>query len=300
MKNLQITQIGELPNERELSKDVEAGNIPIKYCYPGKGGDAWDKLRKEDKKRYSLGEREYKTLLQSLRGIYLSEPTNIIHIGPGNGVEIPLLSKALDLQMHRYVGVDISQRMLENTIRYQKDFFKSMKNPCFILADVEYRGTARSVNNFAKETWHPKSLFVVAGQGVLCSNQSFLEYLKDALDEDDLVLITLEGDYTSKRSEIISTYDLSYVEQLLSIGLERAGIINGKFLPASFNEASHCVEKHFESTHKDKIKCLSSYKPSSDRQFESVLTGAGLQPFWIQYFPEPHSYATLCGRVNHV
>ena len=216
MKNLQITQIGELPNECELSKDGEAGTIPIKYCYLGKGGDAWDKLRKEDKERYSLGEREYKTLLQSLKCIYLSEPTNIIHIGPGKGIEIPILSKAFDLQRHRYVGVDISQRMLENTIRYQKNFFKSMKNPCFILADVECRGTARSVNNFAKETGHPKSLFVVAGQGVLCSNQSFLEYLEDSLDEDDQVLITLEGDYTSKRREIISTYDLPYVERSLN------------------------------------------------------------------------------------
>ncbi len=300
MKNQQIIQVGSLPSERELSQAVETGMLPIKYCYPGEGGDAWDTLRKKEKKGYSLGEREYVTLLHSLRSIHVSEPTNIIHIGPGNGVEIPSISRCLNFQKHQYIGVDISQRMLENTRTYQEEFFKSMRDPVFILSDIEYPGNARKVNAFAKDRGLSRSLFIVTGQGVLCSNQQFLEDLADALDEKDSVFITLEGDSTSNRSEILSTYNLPPVEQLLSIGLERAGIREGRFLPASFNEELHHVEKYFELPEKRKILCLSSYKPSSDRQFELVLTEAGLQPLWTQYFPQVHSYATLCGRIAHV
>jgi len=290
--------IGKIPGKKELLEKLVAGAIPIKFCYPDEGGDKWDELR--GNKKYFLGDREYKSLIRNLSKIKLSEPTNILHLGPGNGIEIPAICSAFDFKKHAYFGVDISQRMIENMICYHNLELANIKYSLFILADLESKGVLSEICNLAKKKQHQNNLLLITGQGVLCSNPLFLRYVAASLDKNDLAFITIEGDDLQRRKEILQTYNLREVENLLLVGLRRADIGNGNFLPTLFNEDIHQAEKYFETDSGEKILCLSSYKPSSDRQFEVTLRERGLQAEFIDYFPQSHTYATLCRRSENV
>ncbi len=293
--NFTIRRIGHIPTNRELKGYLANDIIPIKFCYPGEGGDMWDKLR-SSKKKYKLGRREYYALARVLSRARLPEPVNVIHIGPGNGIEIPLLADSFDFKRHNYVGVDISRRMIRNTIRNHPGAFARMGSAYFVISDIEAEGNLRKICDYAKAHGHKRNLLLLIGQGVLCSNPKLFSYLASSLGRNDSVLITLERDDSKKRGEILQTYDLSLTRNLLRVGLERAGANKGRFLPASFNEDSHEVEVYFKTARGRKILCLTSYKPSTAGQFKESLLAAGLKPVFVSNFNKTHTIGALCKR----
>lgn len=292
---MKIQRIGRMPTKKELLASLARGILPVKFCYPNEGGDRWDELRKN--KSYSLGRREYATLVSELRKIKTSG-ANVIHLGPGNGIEIPALAEALDFGKIKYFAVDISKRMLQNTWRYQQSALEKMSGVHFVLSDIEAPGNLEKISEFARKKGNKHNLWLVTGQGVLCSNKSFLNSLACTLKQDDRVFITVEGDDSSRREEILSTYDMFQVESLLKIGLKYAGFARGRFLPAHFNESLHRVEKSFVTEDGRIILCLTSYKPSSRQQFIRNLNTGGLIPEFTSYYPETHTYSAFCGGKN--
>ncbi len=289
--------VGTLPQIKELKEAVAGSVIPIKFCYPGEGGDKWNQLRQDT--HYTLGEREYSALAHTLSKVNLTKPTNIIHLGVGNGIEIPALIDHIDFSIHNYFGVDISQRMIANALRYQKTAYAHLGFKRFVLSDIETEGNLQQICDYAKRIGHTRNLLLGLGQGVLCSNPSFFKFVAKSLKEEDYFLLILEGDHLLHRNKILSTYNLNSVHDLLTIGLHRAGILKGKFLPARFNDDLHQVELYFRNNKRD-ILCLTSYKPPSAGQFRETLESASLQVKSITYYPKTNTYSALCKGKQHV
>lgn len=295
---IETRRIGTIPKNNELQKALARGIIPIKFCYPEEGGDRWDELRQET--GYTLGNREYATLIHALSRIGLTHPTNIIHLGIGNGIEIPVLVRTFDFSTHRYVGVDISLKMIDNTWRYHSAELKQMCSSYFVLSDIENEGNLEKICDNAKKSGHRRNLLLIMGQGVLLSNPEFFRYVSGCLQKEDYVLITLEGDDKSRRKEILRTYNLKPTHDLLKVGLARAGILEGTFLPAQFNEDLHRVELYFRDQKSRDVLCLTSYKPGSFNEFKETLEQRGLNPISIEYLPQTHTYAAICKGGKNV
>lgn len=291
-------RVGILPGDKGLQEALARAVIPIKFCYPEEGGDRWDKLRQET--GYTLGDREYATLIYAISKVSLAHPTNIIHLGVGNGIEIPALVRAFDFDLHRYVGVDISQRMIDNTLRYHSVELEKVRSAYFVLSDIEAEGNLEEICNDARRRGHQRNLILVIGQGALSSNQQFFKFVSDCLQNEDYALITLEGDDKQQRKEILSTYNLKSTHNLLKVGLARAGVLKGKFLPARFNENLHQVELYFRDQNDRDTLCLTSYKPASSDEFRETLSRRGLNPVSIEYLPKTHTYAAICTGGKNV
>jgi len=297
----EIVRIGEQFFDDEIMSDLKNGFISLKFCYLGKGADNWDKLRgkggRQHNVEFELGKREYTGLIQALSRVpFLKNPTNIIHIGVGNGIELPAITSVFDFQKHSYLGVDISYEMIQNTVRYQKNILGKMKQALFIISDVEKKGNISHICEMAKKRFNPANLLLFTGEGTLLSNLKIFKYVSNALKINDLVLISLEGDQKSERKKMLSMYDLKASRELLTFGLEKAGITKGFFLPAEFNEKNHQVEVYFKTSDKKKIICLTSYKPPSIYQFKETLKHHGLVPLFIEYYSSTQMYGAVCKK----
>lgn len=298
-----LIKLGKIPNEDELKLLIKKKRVlPIRFCYPESGASKWNQIATDAD--YVLGNNEVRTLSETISNIEIKLPEkfDIIHIGPGQGIEIPILYDNLK-GINNWIGIDISQGMLVNTLLYNREkhndeFIRTKK--FYYLTDVETKGNLSLViKNYNKKINNNLSkLFLLIGQGVLFSNPETLKNIYNAMTKEDYVYITIEGDNQKKRKEICATYDLPFVRDLLSVGLERAGYNTneGKFLPSKFNEKTSIVESYFKPTKEEKILCLTSYKPPSKEALEKKLNDIGFKIRYIKNFKDIHTYAVLCQK----
>jgi hypothetical protein len=287
--------------ESEIVEALKHQIIPLKFCFLGNGANRWDSHRGKGGQHHSaefgLGKREYTGLMNVLSLVpELKRPTNIMHVGVGNGIELPLIFSAFDFQKHSYIGVDISYDMIKKTIQNQEATLKKIRRISFMVSDVEKEGNLQKICNWAKIKAHGTNLLLFPGEGTLLSNFNVFQYICDALGKNDLVLISLEGDNPSKRREILHMYDLDTSKSLYRVGLERVGITEGQFLYPLFNEKRHRIEVFFETADKKRYLCLSSYKPPSKIHFKETLERHGLTPFFIEYYPDSWMYGSICKK----
>ena len=300
-----LVELGEIPQEKELKEIIQKQRVlPIRFCYPESGADAWQQIATDFD--YSLGNNELKTLKNTILNVKnnLPEKFDIIHIGPGQGIEIPILYKNFGENINNWVGIDISKGMLINTFDYNRrkdnNEFISKTNKFCYLTDVETKDNlSLVVDDYNKKINNNLSkLFLLIGQGVLFSNQKTLNNINDAMTNKDYLYITIEGDEPSKRKEICATYDLPFVRKLLSIGLRRADYDpeKGKFL-SKFNKKTSMAEVYFKPKHEKEILCLTSYKPLSKEALEEKLMNAGFSNIkYIKNFQDIHTYTVLCQK----
>ena len=116
---MEIQRIGRIPTDEDLRSYLDKRIIPVRFCYPEEGGNRWHELRQDES--YSLGGRELRAFregLTNIEDIIGKQPINLVHLGPGDGIEIPILfDKFKPNGSGRYAGVDISEQMIYNTAR---------------------------------------------------------------------------------------------------------------------------------------------------------------------------------------
>jgi len=301
-----LVELGKIPLEKELNEIIQKERVlPIRFCYPELGANAWQQIAVDFD--YILGNNELKTLRNTILDVKnnLPEKFDLVHIGPGQGVEIPILYNNFGDNINNWIGIDISKEMLINTFSYnaKKENYKFIDKTvkfCY-LTDVETKDNlSLVVDDYNKKINNNLSkLFLLIGQGVLFSNPETLRNINDAMTEKDYLYITIEGDDPNKRKEICASYDLYPVRKLLSVGLERAGynLHKGNFLPAKFNKETPMVEVYFKPKHEKTILCLTSYKPTSKEVLEEKLVNAGFNNIiYHRNFEDIHTYAVLCQK----
>lgn len=293
---MKIKNIGRMPTKEDLKTSLAMRVLPMKFCYPEEGGNKWHKLRRESS--YQLGKRELRAFeagLSEVEKIIGNQPVNIVHLGPGDGIEIPFIFTGFDLSIAKYAGVDISEQMLFNTNQLNRKYF-SKTNPLWYLTDIEIEGNLRRVCEDVKINGVNTNLILLTNQGVLLSNPKTLQNVHDAMQYKDYLFITIEGDDVKRREEIILTYNLPSVRNLLSVGLERAGLQtrNGRFR-TKFNDCALKVEVYFKSKKNLDVLCLASYKPRED-EFRKRLTKDGFNIEYFRFYEDTHTFAVLCKK----
>jgi|GEM_PF-1667104 len=295
---MEIIEIGKIPKNEAIQKYVKSGTIPIRFCYPDEGGDIWHNLRSDN--AYELGNmREWVAYTEGLKKAKQtvgSKSTNIIHLGVGDGIEIPELFryfKPVDGAI--YAGVDISKRMIENTLALRADELLGA-DASWYLTDIETEGNLKSVCYDVRNRGENGNLVLLNNQGVLLSNPKTLQNIYAAMQKQDRLFITVEGDDREKRTEICASYDLPDCRALLSLGLKRAGIDpkDGAFRTV-FNEEKSRAEVYFTPNEGNDILCLTSYKPK-EFEFRKRLDRCGFGIDFLEFYPEVHTFAVLCHK----
>lgn len=294
---MKFKKVGKIPSNEDLKKYLQKRSIPIKFCYPQEGGDRWHKLRSNNK--YDLGAREltaFKGSLPDIKKDIGEQPVNLVHLGPGDGIEIPILFETFMLKDSGiYAGVDISEQMIYNTVSLNNSYFTNV-NQLWYIADIEAESNLELICKDVKKNGTDRNLILLTNQGVLLSNPKTLENLYDSMQEQDYLFITIEGDDKDKRGEICSTYDLPEVRSLLSVGLQRAGYKpdKGRFRTI-FNKEKSRVEVYFKPEGEPEISCLISYKPKED-DFIRLLEESGFEIQFLKFYEKVHTFAVLCKK----
>ncbi|MEA3514356.1 MAG: L-histidine N(alpha)-methyltransferase [Nanoarchaeota archaeon] len=294
---MKIQRVSKIPGNEDLKKYLQQRSIPVKFCYPKEGGDKWHKLRSNNK--YDLGVREltaFKGSLPDIKKAIGEQPVNLVHLGPGDGIEIPILFETFMQKSNEiYAGVDISEQMIYNTVSLNSSYFSNV-NQLWYIADIETESNLELICKDVKKNGSGRNLILLTNQGVLLSNSKTLENIYDSMQDQDYLFITIEGNDKYKRGEICSTYDLPEVRNLLSVGLQRAGYKpdKGRFRTIFDKEKSR-VEVYFKPEDEPEISCLTSYKPKED-DFIRLLEGYGFEIQFMRFYERVHTFAVLCKK----
>lgn len=295
---MNIKKTGKIPTKEDLEKYLEQREIPIRFCYPDDGGHQWHEIRKD--RDYHLGNREVTALKRSLSDIKeltKDQLINLVHLGPGDGIEIPYLFGTFKPGKNsRYAGIDISEQMINNTAALNGSHFSQINPPLWYLTDIETSENLKLVCNDVKNKGSDINMILLIGQGVLTSNPWTLENIFQSMKSKDYLYITIEGDAPDKRKELCETYNLPAIRNLLSIGLERAGYSPEKgTFKTTFNEEKSRVEAYFKPEDEKEILCLTSYKPSGN-DLPEKLKHHGFHILYSRFYEDIHTFAVLCKK----
>ncbi len=223
------------------------------------------------------------------------KPFNLVHLGPGDGIEIPYLFKKFQKRIAIYAGVDLSEEIIKNTARLNQGLL-SQVNDLWYLTDLEAKKSLERVCYDIKQKSPNRNLLVVTGCGTLCSNPEMFRNLHNSLEYDDFLYLTFEGDDFSKRKETFATYDSDSARDLLSVGLEMAGYNpkEGQFRTI-FNDDTSRIEVYFKPKDESEILCLASYKPKEE-ELNTQLNQLGFQIEFLEFYSQVHTFAVLCKR----
>ena len=286
--------------------------IPHKFAYLGTGAKAWDTVSKDP--NFDLGKRE----LSSLKNFILSacaemenEPYNVLHIGPGNGVEIPLIVDALGVQwIANYALIDISPELLKMAKSHGIKHFKNLGFLSF-THDVIELGISKIAENIRQSGANKNLILLIANGGIL-SNSQVLTHVRKSMMPEDKLLITLEIYSTNREKEILEEYKLPSLINLFAKSLSDIGIFDP--IPEQFEflynrkdsmiEVYFLVEKWLESysttniqlntPFPDKLKVFSSLRPTAS-ELQKILTDMGFKIFIFHHYREENCCGVLCG-----
>jgi len=287
-----IVKVGEIPKEDVLSREVYVNNkIPTKFLFLLDGAMLWNRLR--GAKEYRLSRKEGKSLEESLSlfSNEINEKINIIHVGPGNGVEIPIIFKYFKNKIRSYNLVDISETFLKLSVENNKEIFNNITHRLF-LSDIEQKFNLKDIcKNLIGEK--ERNLILITNSGSMLSNKNVFNILHDSLRNDDLLFLNFEG-YSDNHSEILSSYKSKTLEKMILTCLDRIKFDknNYKFV-TNFDTKNNVAEVFFVNSDKN-ILCISSIKPKKN-EFKKMLGDYG---FFIEkyVFSNDSMISILCRR----
>jgi len=305
-----ITPIGN-PISEVNAKDVIKRMISneqslLKFAYLHEGADAWDKMRTDAD--FPVGSREIDAL-QAIVSIFgasfdhLNNSINLIHIGSGNGVEIPLFSKIFDLKKEdSYTGVDISHDLLcllnNNFGNYLMERVGSM---LLFQSDVELEGNIRNICDAVRSQHKAVNIVAASGEGTLLSNHVVLRFISEALHPEDYAIFSIDGIDPGEIQKLCSEYDRGLARVFVIHGLhyaKKVGAIDneeGNFLPAYYDDSLQQIVMPYELSDGTKIILLRSFKPASEESLSHIFEKNGLKVVHIEK-TENSAYGILCRK----
>lgn len=276
--------------QKELDEIVKKKReIPIRFCYIGL---AWHKIATDPK--YSLATRELKILEESIKVVSLKieKPVNILHLGVGNGVEIPYIVDAIGLSnIQLYSIVDINKSMLKLAKSFALEKYPGLKIKSY-LRDIETEGM-KDIAEKLKRKGAKRNLILLIGNGVLFSNPRTIKFIRESMETEDYFFLTLELFKKEKQKEIFDSYMIPTVLDLLSIGIRRAGFkpTYEKF-SIKYDPKTSRLKQFFQINRK-KLLVLASYKPTNIKKIEKRLKKYGLKKEFLIENKKIHSAAGL-------
>lgn len=294
-----------------LAATRQNGNVPHKFSYIGGGSRQWNAISKDP--YYALGVRELRTLNEFMKYVNPNlpkKPFNILHIGPGNGVEIPTIVNAIGIeQISHYALIDISaglMRKADSTLK-KCGVLRSTR----FLKDVSKPGMSE-ISNEVRRVGGKNNLILLLANGAILSNSPLLSYIRNCMKPKDVLVITLEV-YSKKREKrILEQYKLPSIVRLFSNSLFRLGIkpVALDEFDFAYNKSMSVMETFFSmekwaKRHPVKAKALQQL-PNLLRVFASLkptvgalkkkLTEAGFYVDHLKYFTNEKCCGVVCSR----
>lgn len=275
-----------LRKEEKLRRPIIAkSDLPHKYAYYTTGAISWDKVANDTD--YSLGRRELSTLSEFLRESFVQTSLkdnahwNILHIGSGNGKEIPDIVSSSGVQWIRnYALLDVSPELLQIAATFGRKNFPTLNilTNVFDVTDKNIRPIADDLKNDGAS----RNLICIVANGAILSNSFVLKSIRHAMERDDILIITLETYDEIRKEEIFDQYKLASVVNLLMqplslIGIEGDDVKN--YFIYSYNDEQSLIEVSFTfkdwiSQHQDKKDSFTSF-PDVFRIFASLRPPKG-------------------------
>lgn len=199
------------------------GEVPLRVCYGGRGAAAWHAVITDPK--YDLGIRERNCLelmIRHFRAFLPSDLDTVVHLGSGDGAEIPIILRHLPSSQRRhYALVDISPNLIDlasNTYRLLDS--KNELTP--IIADLESPQYSNPLPQTIRSST-PRLILLIAN-GALLANHRTWHNLVCSLRPIDYVLILLETSDHLSEERIMQSYRNIFVHHLLARGLRQIGL----------------------------------------------------------------------------
>jgi len=274
----------------EIQAAISKGASLLKYAYLGGGSAAWDKLRGAES--FAVGGREINALRaiaeKGAREFRASgKPLRLIHVGSGNGIEIPLFLDMFALgKKDAYVAVDVSPELLELVKKRQgAELSAKVGEVSYTQADAEAPGqlaiSLRKSNDRI-------TVLAASGEGTLLSNFAVLENLKQCIETEGYLMLSLDGIAPDRIESVCKEYDQAVVRDFLihsvryalSTGAIRNG--EGQFLPATYDQNLSQLIVRYRLNDGPELVLLRSWKPTSQEAIAKTLQSNGLKALQIE------------------
>lgn len=287
VKNLTKKQINVL---RKSVKEKD--EIPIRFVYLQR---YWDKVANDP--AYSLASRELKALKKSVGSILKRlnrKKINVIHLGVGNGVEIPFLFKALKVKnIDIYSIVDVNKTMLDiSEVKIRKQY-PALKIKMF-CQDIETYGI-KDICQETKNKGASINLIVLIANGVLFSNDELVKDIVKNMNEQDYFLLSLELYRAGKDEEIIKSYLIPSVFDLLTNGVKILGYkVRYEYFNAEIDRKRNWLKVYFNPNGdiSKRLLVLHSYKPDI-KQLTNRMNKFGFKTVKINEYKDIHTCVVL-------
>ena len=206
----------------------------------------WDAIVND--REFDIGRREFETLVRFLPVVarHAAGVVNVLHLGVGNGREVTLFAN--HLKVGEYVINDICAPSLEKVAEQARVAYPdtSFSKAC---ADIEQSGVITKL----RQGITGQTLIVLVGNAVIFSNRGLDDNIKQAMERDDLFLVTTE----TPHEKMSQSYMIEPVYRLLA---QSGLVVNADNTRTWYDESDQCL----------KMSCrgeilLSSYKPKPEQ-----------------------------------
>lgn len=271
----------------EIKRRVLNGESLLKFCYLGdEGSQAWDRMRGDSD--FQVGNREFSVLNQMLswlRERLSSETINLIHIGPGNGIETEPLVNRLQLDSRsRYFAVDLSSSILRD-FEKKRHAFLNMKGIPYSLheVDVEIESEVQQLFHSIRKSPNSINVVVATGEGTLLASGAVPRNLAKVLTDTDWAMFSLDA-ISDDPVKTCREYDQPSFREFIGRSLNVAkahGIIpdsEGEFLPTEYDSPRHliCCRYRLEKSDRE-ILLLETLKPQTTEQAGTFFANHSLR-----------------------
>ncbi len=225
--------------------------------------------------QFDIGRREFEALVRFMPtvGRYGADVVNILHLGVGDGREIPLFINHLKVGL--YVLNDICTPLLERVAWRARQAHPDIQ---FSKArtDIEKAGAIAKLRKQMKG----QALVVLVGNAVIFSNRSLNNELRQALYKNDLFLVTAE----TPHEKMFQSYTIEPVYRLLAqSGLD----VSENNTSVWYDKSDQCLKMSC----RDQV-LLASYKPKPE-ELDWRLESAGMTVVTSCEYKDIHMVAGL-------
>ncbi|MCH2247152.1 MAG: L-histidine N(alpha)-methyltransferase [Crocosphaera sp.] len=220
----------------------ENREIPFKYFYKEKMAKVWDNSVKNNYlSSNSTTQSDIFLLENSFNFIEQQQEQfdliNLIDIGPGNSYPVKQLISQLDEKgwLNRYIGIDISQDILNLSKKNIKNWFPNVDYKGYILdfEENDFREIIKE-NNIHKKGLKIINILVYLGEtiGNHVKPLNVFKNFRNSLDKEDILMLTFSLKLPNDNPEFncknhISYNAYEYFLELLNIKAEDCEIIGG-------------------------------------------------------------------------
>jgi hypothetical protein len=276
--------------------------FPHKWVYLDGGSCAWRAVREDP--AYDLGLRELETLrkfMPVVASLHGDHEYNVVHVGPGTGVEARLVISALGPErIPAYGIVDISPELLDQA----RETLAAEYKPLRVLAfhhDVSQSGMSAFVS-FLRQSGTASNLVVLAANGGILADPASLRLVVGTMLPGDRLLITLEIYEREREADILNQYRLPSILNLFRRSLYHFGIPDPRDeeFQFSYDSKRALIEVFFvpnaartTPSLPDRIRVFATYRPTPAHLREALETH-GLQVPLFEQFEDEHCCGVLC------